>query len=89
MQKLIVLSLLAYLLFSCQASQKLSTSTQSNQTPNIIFILADDQGYGDLGCYGSTALKTPNLDRMATEGMLFTQAYVGSPVCAPTRCSLL
>lgn len=89
MQKSSVFSLLVCLLFSCQASQKLSTSTQSNQAPNIIFILADDQGYGDLGCYGSTTLKTPNLDRMATEGMLFTQAYVGSPVCAPTRCSLL
>jgi arylsulfatase A-like enzyme len=57
--------------------------------PNIIFILADDLGYGDLGCYGQKRIQTPNLDRMAREGMLFTQAYAGSTVCAPSRCSLM
>ncbi len=57
--------------------------------PNIIFILADDLGYGDLGCYGQKKIETPNIDRMATEGMLFTQHYAGSTVCAPSRCSLL
>jgi len=59
------------------------------QQPNIIFILADDLGYGDLGCYGQKRIKTPNLDRMAAEGMLFTNHYAGSTVCAPSRCVLM
>jgi len=57
--------------------------------PNIIFILADDLGYGDLGCYGQETIQTPNLDRMAAEGMLFTDFYAGSTVCAPSRCCLM
>jgi arylsulfatase A-like enzyme len=57
--------------------------------PNIVFILADDLGYGDLGCYGQKRILTPNLDRMAAEGMRFTQFYAGSTVCAPSRCSLM
>jgi arylsulfatase A-like enzyme len=59
------------------------------QTPNIIFILADDLGYGDLGCYGQQTIQTPNLDRMAAEGMIFTDHYAGSTVCAPSRCCLM
>lgn len=59
------------------------------QKPNIIFILCDDMGYGDLGCYGQQYIATPNLDRMATEGMRFTQAYAGSPVSAPSRATLM
>lgn len=57
--------------------------------PNIIFILADDLGYGDLGCYGQTKIKTPNIDRLAAEGMRFTDFYAGSTVCAPSRCALM
>src|SRR5947209_11892221 len=57
--------------------------------PNIVFILADDLGYGDLGCYGQDKIRTPKLDRMASEGMRFTQCYAGSTVCAPSRCSLM
>ena len=57
--------------------------------PNIIFILADDLGYGELGCYGQTKIKTPNIDQLAADGMRFTQHYSGSPVCAPSRCTLL
>jgi arylsulfatase A len=57
--------------------------------PNVIFILADDLGYGDLGCYGQERIKTPNIDRMAAEGMRFTQHYSGSTVCAPSRCTLM
>ncbi len=57
--------------------------------PNIIYILADDLGYGDLSCYGQKMLKTPNLDKMAAEGIRFTQHYAGSTVCAPSRCVLL
>ncbi|CAN5866919.1 arylsulfatase [soil metagenome] len=57
--------------------------------PNIIYILADDLGYGDLGCYGQMMLKTPNIDRLATEGMKFTRHYAGDTVCAPSRCVLM
>ena len=57
--------------------------------PNIIFILADDLGYADLGCYGQRHFETPHLDRMAAEGMRFTQHYAGSTVCAPSRACLL
>lgn len=57
--------------------------------PNIIYIMADDLGYGELGCYGQTKIKTPNIDRLAAEGMRFTRFYAPSPVCAPTRYSLM
>jgi arylsulfatase len=57
--------------------------------PNIVLIVADDLGYGELGSYGQQKIRTPNLDRMAAEGMRFTQHYSGSPVCAPSRCVLL
>ena len=59
------------------------------QRPNIIFIMCDDMGYGDLGCYGQQRMETPNLDRMAQEGMRFTQAYAGSPVSAPSRATFM
>jgi arylsulfatase A-like enzyme len=57
--------------------------------PNVILILADDLGYGDLGCFGQKLIRTPNIDRLAAEGMRFTQAYAGATVCAPSRCSLM
>ena len=57
--------------------------------PNLIFILADDLGYGDLGCYGQKLIKTPRLDKMAAEGMKFTRFYSGSTVCAPSRSVLM
>ncbi len=57
--------------------------------PNVIFILADDLGYGDVGCYGQKYIQTPNIDRLAAEGMRFTQAYSGATVCAPSRCVLM
>ena len=57
--------------------------------PNIVLILADDLGYRDLGCYGSTAIQTPNLDQLASEGIRFTQSYSGCPVCAPSRSVLM
>ena len=56
---------------------------------NIVYILADDLGYGDLGCYEQEEILTPALDRMFQEGMRFTEHYPGSTVCAPSRCSLL
>ena len=57
--------------------------------PNIIYIYADDLGYGEIGAYGQSLIKTPNLDKMAQEGMRFTQHYSGAPVCAPSRCMLM
>ena len=62
---------------------------ESRRGPNVIFILADDLGYGDLGCYGQKVIQTPSLDRMAAEGMRFTDCYAGSTVCAPSRCALM
>ena len=66
-----------------------SRRTRGRSRPNIVYIIADDLGYGDLGCYGQKDIRTPNLDRMAREGMLFTQHYSGSTVCAPSRSSLM
>ncbi|MFT5856719.1 MAG: arylsulfatase A [Verrucomicrobiales bacterium] len=59
------------------------------EKPNIIYILLDDAGYGDFSCYGQQKFETPNIDKIATEGMRFTNHYAGSTVCAPTRCSLM
>jgi arylsulfatase A-like enzyme len=64
-------------------------SVFGQQKPNVIFILADDLGYGDLSCYGQKTLKTPNIDALAKGGMKFTQHYAGSSVCAPSRCALM
>ena len=61
----------------------------AQRPPNVIFILADDLGYGDLGCYGQKIIHTPHLDRMAAEGVRFTQHYAGNAVCAPSRCVLM
>ena len=67
----------------------LSKCSRTVKKPNIIYILADDLGYGELGCYGQKKIKTPNINRLAAEGMKFSQHYSGSPVCAPSRCTLL
>ncbi|MEX2559262.1 MAG: sulfatase-like hydrolase/transferase, partial [Pirellulales bacterium] len=56
---------------------------------NIVFILADDLGWGETGCYGQKKIPTPNIDRLAAEGMRFTRHYSGAPVCAPSRCVLM
>ncbi|MEQ8788987.1 MAG: arylsulfatase [Pirellulaceae bacterium] len=64
-------------------------ASAAERPPNIVFILADDLGYGDLGCYGQKKIATPHIDRLAREGMRFTQAYAGSSVCAPSRCCLM
>ena len=62
---------------------------EASPPPNIVYILADDLGYGELGCYGQEKIKTPNIDRLASQGMRFTQHYAGAPVCAPSRCVLM
>lgn len=82
-----VLRAVVVLFFVCLAG--IAAKCEAAEQPNIIFILADDLGYGDLGCYGQKNFKTPNLDRMATEGMRFTQHYAGCTVCAPSRACLL
>ena len=71
-------------LFSCS-----DTKEKEQERPNIIYILADDLGYAELGCYGQQKIETLNIDKLAKEGMLFTQHYSGSAVCAPSRCTLL
>jgi arylsulfatase A len=66
-----------------------SSDAQKTSKPNIIFIFADDLGYGDIGCYGQQKIETPNIDKLAQKGMRFTQFYSGSTVCAPSRSSFL
>ena len=63
--------------------------THADHRPNIIFILSDDLSWGDLGCYGQKQILTPNIDRLAREGMRFTNAYAGNSVCAPSRSCLM
>ena len=65
------------------------SAVEDSRPPNIIYILADDLGYGDLGCYGQKKFETPNIDRIAKTGIQFTQHYSGSTVCAPSRCALM
>ena len=62
---------------------------QAETLPNLVIILADDLGYGDLSCYGHPSIRTPNLDRMASQGMRFTDFYVAACVCTPSRAALL
>jgi arylsulfatase A-like enzyme len=71
------------MLVSCQKQKN------TPAPPNIIYILADDLGYAELGCYGQEKIETPNIDALASGGMMFTQHYSGAPVCAPSRCVLL
>ncbi len=66
-----------------------NNKSPSSAQPNIVYILADDLGYGDLGCYGQKLIRTPNLDKMAQAGMLFTDHYAGSSVCAPSRAAFM
>lgn len=77
------------LLFGCGLLASAAVQAQEAQKPNIIYIMCDDLGYADLGCYGQQYISTPNLDRMAAEGMRFTQAYAGSPVSAPSRACFM
>ncbi|MDX9883622.1 MAG: arylsulfatase [Prolixibacteraceae bacterium] len=83
----VILPALATVFLSGACNQK--TTVKEPQKPNIIFILADDLGYGDLSCYGQTHFQTPNIDQLAAQGMRFTQHYSGSTVCAPSRSSLM
>lgn len=88
MKKILYLLTIILFLFSCQNKTQTKESA-GPEKPNIVYILADDLGYGDLSCYNQTRFPTPNLDLMAAEGMRFTQHYAGTSVCAPSRCSLM
>ena len=70
-------------------SPRLALAADTPRPPNIVILFADDLGYGDLGCYGHPSIRTPNLDRMAAEGMRFTDFYVAETVCTPSRAALL
>ena len=67
----------------------LSLAPAATKKLNVVFILADDLGYGDLGCYGSPDIRTPNIDRLASSGVKFTQFYANAPECTPTRSALM
>ncbi|MCH2367757.1 MAG: sulfatase-like hydrolase/transferase, partial [Planctomycetes bacterium] len=73
---------------ACFVLAALAGPAAAGRKPNIVFILADDLGYAELGSYGQKKIKTPHVDRLAREGMRFTQHYAGAPVCAPSRCVL-
>lgn len=85
---LVALAVIA-LLISCKDTKKNLVENVEHVKPNIIYIMADDLGYGDLGCYGQKMIQTPHLDQMARDGAIFTNHYAGSTVCAPSRASLL
>jgi len=84
--RLLILGLgLMLMLEGCQPDETSATYDK----PNVIFIMADDLGYGDLGCYGQNIIQTPRIDEMAHQGIRFTQCYAGAPVCAPSRSVLM
>ncbi|MBA4300116.1 MAG: arylsulfatase [Cyclobacterium sp.] len=83
---ILVLIFFLVIYFSCKSSVNKKTH---NKPPNILILLADDLGYGDLSCYGSQSIETPNLDALASQGMRFTRFYAGSAVCSPSRACLL
>ena len=85
----IVLIMIALVGTGCAAPGSIPRERSEASRPNIVLIVADDLGYGDLGCYGHPVAKTPHIDRLAQQGVRFTQHYSGSPVCAPSRCVLL
>ncbi len=78
-----------FMLTSAIAVTAAASSFAAKDKPNFIYILSDDLGYGDLGCYGQKEIKTPNIDRLAKEGVKFSQHYAGSTVSAPSRCVLM
>ncbi|MFW6277763.1 MAG: sulfatase-like hydrolase/transferase, partial [Prolixibacteraceae bacterium] len=86
MNKFFYFFIVSLFFVSCQNQNQKETTPEK---PNIVYILADDLGYGDLSCYGQTHFETPNIDNLAENGMKFTQHYSGSTVCAPSRSSLM
>ncbi len=78
-----------FAVLGCLGSAVAAAAEKPDRPPNIIYFLADDLGYAELGCYGQEWIKTPNVDRIAAEGIRFTQHYSGNAVCAPSRCCLM
>jgi arylsulfatase A-like enzyme len=87
--KTLIIKLLTFTIAHCSLLIIHCSLTTAQTKPNIVYILADDLGYGDLSCYGQKFFKTPTLDSLAHHGIRFTQHYTGSPVCAPSRASLM
>jgi len=85
----ITIILAAFIFIAVSCSNSKSKGQKEITKPNIVFIMADDLGYGELGCYGQEKIHTPNIDALAEQGMKFTQFYSGAPVCAPARSVLL
>ena len=83
------LAILTVVVLAAQSMDIQRVNADQNSRPNIIFIMADDMGYGDAGCYGQQQIQTPNIDRLAAEGMRFRECYAGSAVCAPSRSVLM
>lgn len=83
MKNIVIILFLSFVIYSC------SEKKEDSAKPNIIYIMADDLGYSEVGCYGQEAILTPNIDKLASDGMKFTQHYSGSPVCAPARSVLM
>ncbi len=82
MKKIIVLFMFSALFTACD-----QTAGQATEKPNVVIVFIDDEGYGDVGCYGATGFETPNLDQMASKGMRFTNFYAAQPVCSLAHCS--
>ena len=80
---------IAIILIAISCSPKTENKTKTDQPPNFVVVFIDDMGYGDVGCYGATGYTTPNLDKMASEGMRFTNFYSAQPVCSASRAGLL
>lgn len=89
LRRLAAAALVAGATLATVAAGSAAQAPASGKRPNIIYIMADDLGYGDVGCYGQQRIKTPNIDRLAKEGRRFTQFYAGDTVCAPSRCVLM
>jgi len=87
--RIATLAVTAYAILFVQTIDTQSVKAESSDRPNIIFVMADDLGYADLGCYGQEEILTPHIDQLAMEGTRFTQVYAGSPVCAPSRSVLM
>src|SRR5438477_2589175 len=86
MRRILSFALMAGAMFGCRGG---APPSGAGARPNIVFILADDLGYHDLGCYGGTAIRTPHIDRLAAEGIRLTDFYMASPVCTPSRSAIL
>src|SRR5660398_7806 len=89
MKTFLNLGIAIFLLLFVSCTQKTQKETKTNQPTNFVIVFIDDMGYGDVGCYGATGYTTPNLDKMASEGMRFTNFYSAQPVCSASRAGIL